>query len=101
MILKNWGNGVKQRGDKAVWKSRQCAWASMGAARGVEWMTNYFFFSEGTGGQNKHKRNMSEEGQAVTKPPNIILGCINNVGICKKQEIVLLLSHLIWSTGSS
>lgn len=43
---------------------------------------------------------MSEEGQAVTKPLNTILGCINNVGICKKHEIVLLLSHLIWSTGS-
>lgn len=44
---------------------------------------------------------MSQEGQAVAKPPNIVLGCINNVGICKNHEIVLLLSHHSWSIGSS
>lgn len=34
MVLKNWGNGLKQRGCNAVWKRRQRAWASVGAARG-------------------------------------------------------------------
>lgn len=34
MILENWGNGLKQRGCNAVWKSRQCAWALIGAASG-------------------------------------------------------------------
>lgn len=53
------------------------------------------------GGQSEHKTNLSQEGQAVAKNPNIVLGCINNVGICKKREIVLLLSHHSWSTGSS
>lgn len=100
MILKNWGNGLKQRGGKSVWKSRQCAWALMGAARGWSgWQISFSSVKEL--GARANKRNMNEEGQAVTKPPNIILGCINNVGICKKHEIVLLLSHLIWSTGSS
>lgn len=53
------------------------------------------------GGQSKHKMNMCQGGQAVAKNANIVLGCINNVGICKKHEIVLLLSHHGWSTGSS
>lgn len=37
--------------------------------------------------------NMNQKGQAVAKNPNIILGCINSAGICKKHELVLLVSH--------
>lgn len=55
---------------------------------------------ERSGCQREHEMNMSQEGQTVVKKANILLGCINNAGISKKHEIVLLFHHS-WSTGSS
>lgn len=101
IILTTWRNGLKRRGCNSVWSTR---WYSEGWDVGCKmagWIAKQSFFSEGAGGQSEHKMNMSQEGQAVAKNPNIVGSCINNVGICKKHEIVLLLSHHSWSTGSS
>lgn len=99
MIFKHWGNGLNQRGCNAVWNSRQCAWALGLQGSG---MGDKLVFLQWRSWRPEQTQNEHEWGRSgCYQTPNFIVGCINNVGICKKHEIVLLLSHLIWSTGSS